>query len=171
MKLRAILLVLVIITSCTSVDKTTDFDKFTGRWSLHIVEMQIDSAANWVARQDHYKNRTGFILYDGKGGMGVHHVTENYQDYVFEGNGGQDSLTLNDLRHLANNFVYFGKYQVNDTLKRVAHHIESANLPTMWGSIAERSYTFSGDTLILSPISARYPKSRLKWVWMDDGQW
>jgi hypothetical protein len=47
----------------------SDFEKFTGRWSLHIVESQNDSILTWESRQDHYKNRKGFIIYDGKGGM------------------------------------------------------------------------------------------------------
>ena len=73
--------------------------RFMTSWSLHIVEIQIDSVSSWKPRQDHYKNRKGFIIYGGQGGMGVHHVTENYETYQFEGKGGLDSLTSNDLRH------------------------------------------------------------------------
>jgi len=51
--------------------------------------------SSWEPRQDHYKNRQGFILYDGIEGMGVHHVTGHYQDYEFEG----DTLTLYPLRN------------------------------------------------------------------------
>jgi len=100
--------------------------------------------------------------------MGVHHVTENYDKYQFEGRGGLDSLTRNDLRHLADNFVYFGKYTVNDSSKIVEHLIESANFQNMWGSTAKRNYVFSGDTLTLYPIRANYPRSRLKWIKLND---
>ena len=68
------------------------------------------SLSDWKERLGHYKNRQGFIIYDGKGGMGVHHVTDDYELYQIEGKGGLDSLTKQDLRHLADNFVYFGKY-------------------------------------------------------------
>ena len=149
-------------------NEESDFDKFNGRWTLGIVEVQTDSISKWKPRQDHYKNRQGFIIYDGKGGMGVHHVTENYEKYEFEGNGGLDSLTAKDLRHLADNFVYFGKYRVNDSLKIIEHHIESGNFQTMWGSVAKRKYLFTGDTLILNPITNRYPKTRLKWIKLND---
>jgi hypothetical protein len=132
------------------------------------VEIQVDSLSNWEPRQDHYRNRQGFIIYDGKGGMGVHHVTENYQDYQFEGKSGLDSLTFNDLRHLADNFVYFGSYKVNDSLQVIEHHIESANFQNMWGTVAKRKYVFSGDTLILNPVTERYPKIRLKWMRLKD---
>ena len=169
MKKLLFITLLAILIACDSKDEISDIDKFTGRWSLHIVEIRYDSASAWVPRQDHYKNRQGFIIYDGKGGMGVHHVTENYETYEFEGSGGRDSFTVNDLRHLADNFVYFGKYRVNDTLGIIEHHIESANYQDMWGTIAKRKYVFSGDTLILNPVNANgYPKNRLKWIRLDD---
>lgn len=159
---------ITLFFSCKKENEGIDFEKFTGRWALEIVESKADSSSNWKPRQDHYKNRNGFILYDGKGGMGVHHVTEGYDKYEFEGKGGLDSLTANDLRHLANNFVYFGKYRVIDSIKVIEHQIESANFQNMWGSIAKRNYNFSGDTLTLSPITNRYPKSRLKWIKLND---
>ena len=159
---------ITLFTSCVPENTPSDRDKFTGRWTLHLVETQADSASTWEPRQDNYKNRKGFIIYDGQGGMGVHHVTENYEQYRFEGSGGLDSLTVKDLRHLADNFVYFGKYRVNDSLKIIEHHIESANFQNRWGTIAKRNYTFSGDTLILNPITNRYPKTRLKWIKMND---
>lgn len=159
---------LFLLASCNPGDLHRDFGKFTGRWTLDVVEMKTDSLAEWVPRQDHYKNRQGFIIYDGKGGMGVHHVTENYEKYQFEGRGGLDSLTRNDLRHLADNFVYFGKYRVDDSNEVIEHHIESANFPTRWGMVAKRKYQFHGDTLILNPITDRYPKTRLKWVRLHD---
>lgn len=160
----------ILLIGCKATKAPADFDKFTGRWKLAIVEEQVDSLAEWRPRQDHYKNRQGFIIYDGKGGMGVHHVTENYEQYVFEGKGGLDSLTAKDLRHLADNFVYFGKYKVDHQLYIVAHQIESANFPNQWGTVVKRKYAFVGDTLILSPISITYPKSRLKWIRLNDGE-
>lgn len=170
MKNLILLITLALLLSCSSGNDPSDFDKFTGRWTLGIVEIQRDSIAEWKERQDHYKNRQGFIIYDGKGGMGVHHVTENYEAYEFKGRGGLDSLTTKDLRHLADNFVYFGKYKVIDSLATIEHYIESANFQNMWGTTAKRKYQFSGDTLILSPLTNNYPKIRLKWVKLNDGQ-
>jgi hypothetical protein len=161
-------IIIVLLFSCKKENEPSDFDKFTGRWTLDIVETQADSTSIWEPRQDHYKNRKGFIIYDGKGGMGVHHVTENYDKYEFEGSGGLDSLTVKDLRHLADNFVYFGKYRVNDSLKIIEHHIDLVNFQNMWGTVAKRNYLFSGDTLILNPLINRYPKTRLKWVKLND---
>ncbi len=157
-----------ILFSCVPDSEITDFEKFTGRWGLHIVETKSDSLAAWTPRGGNYQNRQGFILYDGMGGMGVHHVTEDYEKYEFEGKGSLNSLTRKDLRHLADNFVYFGKYRVIDSLGIIEHHIESANFQQMWGSVAKRKYQFSGDTLILSPIKPAYPKTRLKWIRLVD---
>ncbi len=161
-------LLITIVIACQPKHEVSDFEKFTGRWSLHVVETQADSISGWEPRQDHYKNRKGFIIYDGKGGMGVHHVTENYDLYQFEGKGSLDSLSAADLRHLADNFVYFGRYRVVDSLGIIEHHIESANFQTMWGTVAERKYEFSGDTLILNPVTHRFPKMRLKWIRLND---
>ena len=135
-------------------------------WLASLLMMHL--SFHFPDEKDHYKNRQGFIIYDGIGGMGVHHVTEHYQDYQFESYGAPDNLTTNDLKHLANNFVYFGKYRVIDSLKIIEHHIESSNLPRLWATVEKRAYVFSDDTLTLSPITDRYPKSRLKWVKMDD---
>ncbi|WP_075351126.1 lipocalin-like domain-containing protein [Algoriphagus marinus] len=172
MRLKYLYFILIafLLVSCNPENETSDFEKFTGRWTLHLVEVQSDSAANWEPRQDDYKNRKGFIIYDGKGGMGVHHVTEDYENYKFEGKGGLDSLTLTDLRHLADNFVYFGNYNVIDSLHIIAHHIESSNFQNMWGTVAKRKYVFSGDTLILSPVTDRYPKGRYKWIRLYDSE-
>ena len=166
----AVLTAIVMLTACNRDEtvQSSEFDKFTGRWTLSVVEVQPDSNAVWEPRQDHYKNRQGFILYDGRGGMGVHHVTEDYEKYEFEGTGGLDSLTRKDLRHLADNFVYFGKYRVDDSLDIIEHHIESANFQRLWGATAKRKYLFVGDTLILNPITNRYPNTRLKWIRLND---
>lgn len=161
-------IIITLLLSCNEENEISDFEKFTGRWTLYIVESQTDSTSTWEPRQDNYKNRKGFIIYDGQGGMGVQHVTENYDMYEFEGSGGLDSLTVKDLRHLADNFVYFGKYRVNDSLKIIEHHIESANFQNMWGKVVKRNYLFSGDTLILNPITNKYPKTRLKWIKLND---
>jgi len=143
-------------------------NEFPGRWTLHVVQTQADCTSNREPRQDHYKDRQGFIIYDGLGGMDVHHVMENYENYEFEGSGGLDSFTRNDLKHIADNFVYFGTYKLIDTLNIIEHHIESAINPRRWGSVFKRSYPFNKDTLMLSPITNRYPKTRLKWVRLND---
>ena len=64
--------------------------------------------------------------------------------------------------------VYFGKYRVNDSLSIVEHHIESVNFQRMWGTVASRKYKFHGDTLVLNPVTEKYPKIRLKWVRLND---
>jgi hypothetical protein len=158
------LFLLLVFISCRPEKSKSDFDKFTGRWSLHIVESQKDSTSSWEPRLGNYENRQGYILYDGIEGMGVHHVTDKYEKYEFEGKGSLDSLTQKDLRHMADNFVYFGSYKVNEEVKTIEHHIESANFQRMWGTVATRKYEFSGDTLILYPVRDTYPISRLKWV-------
>jgi hypothetical protein len=95
-------------------------------------------------------------------------VTEDYDLYQFEGKDGLDIMSIKDLRHLADNFVYFGRYIVNDSSQVIEHHIESVNFQNMWGTVAKRKYGFSGDTLILNPLTDKYPKIRLKWIRLND---
>ncbi len=45
-------------------ENESDLEKFTGRWTLNVVETQADSADIWEPRQDYDKNRKGFIVYD-----------------------------------------------------------------------------------------------------------
>lgn len=169
MRFKEIIIIVVIafLFSCKTESETSDFKKFTGRWSLLMVEIQADSNSTWKRGQDHYKNLNGFIIYDGKGRMGMHHVTENYNQYQFALKGGLDSPTTNDLIHRANNF-YFGEYKVNDSLNIIEHQIESVNFENPWENVAKRKYVFSGDTLILNPLTDRYPKIRLKWISLND---
>ena len=125
----------------------------------------------WRDASGHNRNRKGFILYDGLGGMGVHHVSENYENYVFEGKGGLDSLTNRDLRHLANNFVYFGRYRVLENDKIIEHHLESSHHPGRWGTTAERRYEFHGDTLKLYPLNTTSGiPARIVWLRMKEGE-
>ena len=147
----------------------SDFEKFTGRWKLYQIQQQDTISQNWRNAKGHNRNREGFIIYDGLGGMGVHHVSENYMNYEFKGEGGLDSFTKEDLRHLANNFVYFGKYKVLEKNRIIEHHIESSNNPGRWGTIAKRKYQFKGDTLILSPLktSSGIP-ARIIWLKLND---
>ena len=147
----------------------SDFDKFTGRWKLFKIQIQHATSKNWSDAGGNNANRKGFIIYDGLGGMGVHHVPGYYDQYVFENKGSLDSLTKNDLRHLANNFVYFGKYKVNEVDKIVEHYIESHSNPDAWGTIAKRGYEFKADTLILSPLNTETGnKTRIIWVRLND---
>ena len=163
-----IMMIFSLILGCNNKSEIADFDKFTGRWSLYIVENKTSDTEPWQPMGGRYEGRQGFILYDGRGGMGVHHVTDNYGDYALKGKGGIDSLSTDDLKHLANNFVYFGKYKVDPEQKLIEHHIESASNPGSWGTMVKRKYGFSGDSLILEPVKSSFPKQRLKWIRVND---
>lgn len=153
----------------STVEVQNDFQKFTGRWKLGAIQIQDTTNNSWNAAGGLNRNRSGFIIYDGQGGMGVHHVSENYKDYQLEGKGGLDSLSHNDLKMLATNFVYFGKYRVNEKEATVEHHIESHIYPHAWNSIAKRKYEFREDSLILSPIEGNFTAPvRLIWLKLDD---
>ncbi|MUP45986.1 hypothetical protein E0K83_09550 [Gramella sp. BOM4] len=147
----------------------TDFEKFTGRWRLGGIQIQDTTSMKWKPAGGLNKNRTGFLIYDGQGGMGVHHVSESYENYQFEGKGGLDSLSQKDLRKLATNFVYFGTYRLNEKDRIIEHQIESHIYPHAWNTVAKRHYEFRGDSLILSPINGNFTGPvRLVWLKLND---
>ncbi|MCP9200853.1 lipocalin-like domain-containing protein [Gramella sp. GC03-9] len=176
-KITTLFLILSISLLCTqckqqekkSISQASDFEKFTGRWKLGNIQVQDTLTKAWNNAGGLNKDRKGFIIYDGLGGMGVHHVSENYEQYILEGKGGLDSLSQKDLKKMATNFVYFGKYRVNEDDKTIEHHIESHIYPQAWNTIAERRYEFREDSLILSPINGNFTAPvRLVWLKLDD---
>jgi len=99
--------------------------------------------------------------------MGVHHVQAKFADYPIPRGFPTDSLTREDLLFLGGQFIYFGRYSVDTSTQVITHHIETDMRPAMWGAAVQRRYEFSGDTLILMPLTAD-PPSRITWIRVND---
>lgn len=139
-------------------------EQFRGRWRLHKIERLDNDRWQVVPGAE---GRQGFILYDGWGGMGVHHVPAGYDAYELESPRPVDSLTRNDLEHLAGQFIYFGRYSLDTINKVITHHIETDKRPSWWGREASRRYVFQGDTLQLFPTTSD-PAVRISWIKVND---
>ncbi len=152
--------------SCMTNEKKTD-NKFHGMWRLDKYE-SFDSTANtW--RQDTTRiDDSGYIIYDGKGHMGVHLTPKGYKDFNTEKN--IDSLNSDDLKELLkfyrSNFVYIANVEVTDST--VSHKRLSATEPINWGTTLIRDFDFRQDTLILTAHETiTGQRLRLRWINMN----
>jgi len=159
---------------CGSKKFATDMNgQLAGMYKLYIIENQ-DSSGAWH-EQEWGKGGDGYIVYDGKGHMAVQITPRSYKDFKWLSeeasinddsiNNHIDSLSVDELKaavkEFSSRYVYFGSYEIQDTADVVIHHRISSSIPVIWGTIVKRTFTFSGDTLILKNLNAN---RRLKWI-------
>ncbi|HSM64343.1 MAG TPA: hypothetical protein VK833_10435, partial [Gillisia sp.] len=78
MKNKIILVVLAIaglLIGCNQKNEETDVNRFSGLWSLYIMEQQDSVTGEWSEWRN---GMQGYILYDDKNNMSVHLTTKAY---------------------------------------------------------------------------------------------
>jgi hypothetical protein len=173
MKILSFIAIIVFITACSENTKKTKENQLAGMYKLYINEIQ-DSTGIW--HEDAWtKGGTGYIVYDGLGHMAIQITPKGYKDYEWLNEkesinrdrvkAKTDSMSVAELKaavaEFSSSFVYVANYSVEDTAKVVQHHRISASIPSVWGTTVRRSFTFSGDTLILLVLNSN---RRLKWI-------
>lgn len=172
MKFLNLLFILVLLSACDNL-KTNRVEKLVGMYKLYIIEYK-DSTGQW-RQQEWGKDGDGYIVYDGKGHMGVHITPKGYKDFQWMDeessinndrlNAKTDSMSVDELKNavkeFSSSYVYFGNYSVDDTADIVTHYRITSSIPAVWGTTVKRKFTFSGDTVILEPLNAN---RRLKWI-------
>jgi hypothetical protein len=171
MRVITVITAILFLSSCT--EKKDKRELLTGMYKLIIAE-NMDSLGVW--REDPWsKGGTGYILYDGLGHMAVHITREGYKDYKWLNRTDAlllekiearlDSMSVDELkaavREFAGSYAYAANYTMEDTADIVVHHRLTASIPAEWETIAPRSFTFSGDTVILRVLDGN---RRLKWL-------
>ncbi|MEJ0057414.1 MAG: hypothetical protein WDN75_18210 [Bacteroidota bacterium] len=111
------------------MDKHEVLDSTTGRWLIDSTRIGI----------------TGYVVYDGKGHMGV-------QQLKMPGDTSENIIDI----------VYFSTYAINENEKVVAHTKLTSSFDDV-GSTVKRNFEFVGDTLILTPQESE-GKLRIRWV-------
>ncbi|MEQ9426940.1 MAG: lipocalin-like domain-containing protein [Cyclobacteriaceae bacterium] len=155
-----ILLTIVLVNGCEQVPEKKETNKFSGLWSLHVMEQLNPETGEW----SEWKNGIqGYILYGEKDNMSVHLTTIGYEDTDLRFPNFVDSIPNEALKHLTNSYVYFAKYSVDEEQQIVEHARISHSNPGQWNEVVRRRFTFSGDTLTLEPLEEEIPE-RLKWV-------
>ena len=165
MNIKQILLFLFVaffLFGCNQETAHNDFNKFTGLWSLYIIEQQNPETGEWNEWRD---GMQGYLLYDGQNNMSVHHTTVGYENTDLQFPNFTDTISSEALKHLTNSLVYFAKYRLDEDKSVIEHARISHSNPSQWDEVAKRRYNFSGDTLTLLPIKET-PLGilRLKWI-------
>ena len=164
MKINKILVLLLIASlsfGCDQVTEPKEPNKFSGLWSLYIMEELNSETGVWSEWRD---GMQGYILYDDKNNMSVHLTTLGYEDTDLRFPIFTDTISDEALKHLTNSYVYFAKYTIDEKQNVVEHARISHSNPGLWNEIVRRRFTFSGDTLILQPLEEKDAGLRLKWI-------
>jgi len=156
-----LLLIAVVLFSCKQETKLKETNKFSGLWSLHIMEQQDSITGKW----NEWRNgMQGYILYDDRDNMAIHLMVKGYENVTIQFPNFVDTVSIEALKHLTQSYVYFAKYTVFKDENTVEHARISHSNPGQWNQVVRRKYTFSGDTLTLEPIEEQYAGLRLKWI-------
>jgi hypothetical protein len=160
MKINNFLFLLLMACLLYGCNKETESNKFSGLWSLDIMEQINSETGEW---EEWRKGMQGYILYDDKNNMAVHLTTKDYEETDLWIPSFEDSISIEALKYLTNAYVYFAKYTVDEEQKVVEHARISHSNPGQWNEVVKRRYTFNGDTLILQPLEED-AGLRLKWI-------
>lgn len=156
-----LLLIAALLIGCTPTPTEKETNKFSGLWSLHIMEQRDPETGEWSEWRN---GMQGYILYDNADNMSVHLTTKGYQDADLQFPNFIDTIPMEALQHLTNSYVYFAKYTVDEEQGVVQHARISHSNPAEWNDVVQRRFTFSGDTLTLQPVEEVNAGLRLKWV-------
>jgi hypothetical protein len=152
-------------TSCKEVHQNR-MTKLTGMWKLDKYESFDSISGRWHNARNSLDD-SGYILYDGKGHMGVQLLPPgiksiNNIDHI-------DSLSNEDskkyLKLYSTSFAYFANCIVIQESNLIEHNIVSSNNQEDSGTTLKRNFKFNGDTLILTANElTRGFKVRLRWT-------
>ena len=160
-KILVLLLIASLSFGCNPETDQKELNKFSGLWSLYIMEELDSETGVWREWRD---GMQGYILYDDKNNMSVHLTTSGYEDTDLRFPIFTDTISIEALKHLTNSYTYFAKYTVDDKKNVVEHARISHSNPGLWDEIVKRRFTFRGDTLILQPLEEKDAGLRLKWI-------
>jgi hypothetical protein len=171
--INVLVVISILAAACNNKNHPDTNHQLGGMYKLYIIENR-DSTGAWK-QQQWGKDGDGYIIYDGKGHMAVQITHKGYKDFAWlteEGSINVDSLTQKissmspdelkeALKEFSSSYVYFANYTIEDTADIVVHHRISSSIPAIWGTTVRRSFSFSGDTLILRVLNGN---RRLKWI-------
>lgn len=159
--------IVFLLFSCQPKDPDV-MQNLRGMWKMHIFEYQ-DSTGQW---QEYPWNAggTGYLIYDGKGGMAAHFTPKDYAQQTVDLETPTDSLTREVLENqhdlFSANYIYMGKARILPGDSIVEHTRISHTYPKDWGVVVQRRFDFKADTLLLYPVEGKVPR-RLKWIRVD----
>lgn len=121
-------------------------DRFVGTWRLVSVEQRTPAGEVSNPMGPH---PTGLIMYDSTGHMAVQIMREGRAQYAAAEPSPEEAKAA-----LTSYTAYFGTFSVNEADRTVTHH-RDGNLNPGAARDATRSFEFSSDRLILTPVETR----------------
>ncbi len=159
-KITTILFASVILISCNQRAKEPQVNKFSGLWKLLVIEQQDSISKEW----NEYRNgMQGYILYDDKDNMAVHLTSKGYQNTDIIFHDFIDTVSIEELKHRTQSYVYFAKYTIFEDEKTIEHARISHSNPNLWNIVVKRWFEFKGDTLILTTVENGNSPLRVVW--------
>jgi hypothetical protein len=173
MKILSLIAIIVFITACSGNVEKTKESQLAGMYKLYVSEMK-DSTGTW--HEDAWtKGGSGYLVYDGLGHAALQITPRGYKDFEWMNEKESinkekvkqktDSMSVAELKaaviEFSSFYAYMANYKVEDTAQIVQHQRISASIPSVWGTTVRRSFSFSGDTLILLVLNSN---RRLKWI-------
>ena len=151
----------IVFISCDPGLKKTQPNEFSGLWKLLIIEEQDSISGEW---SEWKKGLQGYILYDDKDNMAVHLTSKDYQNTDIVFHDFIDTVSIEELKHRTQSYVYFAKYTVLEDKAIVEHARISHSNPNLWNIKVKRWYEFKGDTLILTTLERKNSQLRVTWI-------
>lgn len=164
MRLSAVLLFFLLGLSACHQEVETKIEKshpISGLWKLHIMEIRDTLSGNWSEWRD---GMQGYLLYDSNKNMALHLMAKGYEKTDLSFPNFTDTIPLEALQHLTNNYNYFAEYSLNLEDSIVQHRRISHSNPRDWDKVVQRKFSFKGDTLVLQPVETGLSNLRLKWI-------
>ncbi len=157
----AFLFISILLISCNQELKKTQTSKFSGLWKLLVIEQQDSISGKWSEWRNGLQ---GYILYDDKDNMAVHLTSKGYQNTDIEFHDFIDSVSIEELKHRTQSYVYFAKYSILEDENIVEHARISHSNPNLWNIKVKRYFEFKGDTLILTTLERKNSQLRVVWI-------
>ena len=155
--------VLVVLTifffGCQAPEERGSINKLEGLWTLQIMELYDPETNDYTEWRG---GMQGYILYDEQGHMALNLATKDYQNFELAFPNFTDTIAVEALRHLTNNYFYMANYKVLEDEDIVEHARIMHSNPGEWNDVVRRRFAFNGDTLIISPVEERNKGLRLK---------
>ena len=159
---KCVLVVLMVFYfGCQTQVESGSNNNLEGLWTLQMMELY-DPATNDYA--EWRGGMQGYILYDSQGHMALNLATKDYQNFELAFPNFTDTIAIEALRHLTNNYFYMANYKVLEDEGIVEHARIIHSNPGEWNDVVRRRFAFNGDTLIISPVEERNKGLRLKWI-------
>ncbi|MCC6865342.1 MAG: lipocalin-like domain-containing protein [Ignavibacteria bacterium] len=131
--------------------------KFLGRWKLKSIIVKYDDTVIYP-----FGREINAILFYDELYMSVQIMMPLKKSLEHLPENG---LNLKDLAWALKNIGYmgyFGKYEIDEEMQQIKHHVEGAIVQSLVGGTEIRNYRFENDEMILSA-----GPMQLKWVRLD----